>query len=52
MPKRFFQDEAGNSAVEYCLLMGLIAMAMTAAVTTLGTTLSSIFNWVATFFGG
>ena len=52
MPKRFFQDETGGSAVEYGLMLGLIALAITSAVTTLGTTLSSIFNWVATAFGG
>jgi len=48
MLKRFFLDEAGASAVEYCLLVALIAVVIVAAVQILGTTLSSTFNSAAT----
>jgi len=48
MLKRFFQDEAGASAVEYALLVALIAVVIVTAVQLLGTTLSSIYNSVAT----
>jgi len=51
MLKRFFLDEAGASAVEYGLLVALIAVVIIGAVTTLGTNLSSKFNSVATTIG-
>jgi len=51
MLKRFFQDEVGASAVEYCFLVMLIAVVIVTAVTTLGTTLSTKFNSVATSLG-
>jgi pilus assembly protein Flp/PilA len=51
MLKRFFQDEAGASAVEYGLLVALIAVVIITAVTTLGTNLSSKFDSVATSIG-
>jgi pilus assembly protein Flp/PilA len=51
MLKRFFLDEAGASAVEYGLLVALIAVVIITAVTTLGTNLSSKFNSVATTIG-
>jgi pilus assembly protein Flp/PilA len=44
MLKRFFQDEAGASAVEYGLLVALIAVVIIAAVTTLGTNLKTTFT--------
>jgi pilus assembly protein Flp/PilA len=47
MLKRFFQDEAGASAVEYGLLVALIAVVIITAVTTLGTNLSTTFSSVA-----
>ena len=47
MLKRFFLDEAGASAVEYGLLVALIAVVIIGAVTTLGTNLSTKFNSVA-----
>jgi pilus assembly protein Flp/PilA len=52
MIQKFFQDEAGASAVEYGLLVSLIAVAIVVAVTTLGTTLSSKFDEVNTKIGG
>jgi pilus assembly protein Flp/PilA len=45
--KKFFADETGASAVEYGLLVALIAVVITAAVTTLGTNLSTKFSDVA-----
>ena len=41
-------DDRGASAVEYGLLIILIAFVIIGAVTLLGTNLSSIFNAVAT----
>jgi pilus assembly protein Flp/PilA len=42
--KSFFKDESGASAVEYGLLVSLIAVAIIVAVTTLGTKLSATFT--------
>ncbi len=42
------RDDRGASAVEYGLLVFLIALVIIAAVTLLGKNLSSIFNAVAT----
>jgi pilus assembly protein Flp/PilA len=46
--KNFFKDEAGASAVEYGLLVALIAVVIITAVTMLGTTISGVFNNAAT----
>ncbi|MGO9176994.1 MAG: Flp family type IVb pilin [Desulfobaccales bacterium] len=43
----FFKDESGATAVEYGLMVALIAVVIITAVTTLGTNLSSKFNVVA-----
>ena len=48
MLKRFFQDVAGATAVEYVFLVALIALVIVAAATTLGSNLSSLFNSTAT----
>ncbi|MGH6987939.1 MAG: Flp family type IVb pilin [Caulobacteraceae bacterium] len=48
---RFMKDESGATAVEYGLIVALIAVVIIAAVTTLGTNLSSKFNNVATSIG-
>jgi len=45
---RFVNDESGATAVEYGLLIALIAVVIITAVTTLGTNLSAKFNSVAT----
>jgi pilus assembly protein Flp/PilA len=45
--KRFFQDESGASAVEYGLLVALIAVVIITAVSLLGTNLSAMFSGVA-----
>jgi len=43
----FFKDEEGATAVEYGLLVALIAVAIIAAVTLVGTNLRDLFNQVA-----
>ena len=49
--KNFFKDESGASAVEYGLLVTLIAVAIIAGATTLGTRLGGLFNSTATKLG-
>ncbi len=49
--KNFIRDEEGASAVEYGLLVALIAVAIIAAVTLLGTSLSTLFSNVAGTIG-
>ena len=43
----FIRDEEGASAIEYALLVALIALAITAGATTLGTKISAMFNAAA-----
>jgi pilus assembly protein Flp/PilA len=43
-----FDNEEGATAVEYGLMVSLIAVVIIAGVTLLGTTLQDIFNDVAT----
>jgi pilus assembly protein Flp/PilA len=50
--KNFFKDESGASAVEYGLLVALIAVVIITAVTLLGTNLNTTFNKAATTIGG
>ncbi len=45
--KNFFKDESGASAVEYGLLVALIAVVIIAAVSTLGTKLNATFQSAA-----
>jgi pilus assembly protein Flp/PilA len=49
--KNFFKDESGASAVEYGLLVALIAVIIIGAVSLLGTNLSTTFNSAATTIG-
>jgi pilus assembly protein Flp/PilA len=44
----FLRDEEGASAIEYALLVALIALAITAGATTLGTRIGGMFNSAAT----
>jgi pilus assembly protein Flp/PilA len=46
--KNFFKDESGASAVEYGLLVALVAVVIITAVQLLGTNLQSKFNEAAT----
>jgi pilus assembly protein Flp/PilA len=50
--KRFWNDESGATAVEYGLMVALIAVVIIAAVTLLGTNASTKFNDAATAIGG
>jgi len=45
--RNFFQDESGASAVEYGLLVALIAVAIIGAVTTLGGSIKTTFTTAA-----
>ncbi|MDD2904055.1 MAG: Flp family type IVb pilin [Syntrophales bacterium] len=45
--KNLFYEEEGATAVEYGLLVALIAVAIIAAVTTLGLNLSAMFDNIA-----
>ena len=44
----FFNDESGASAAEYAVLLTLVTVVLIAAVTTLGTAISSVFAKVST----
>jgi pilus assembly protein Flp/PilA len=49
--KNFFKDESGASAVEYGLLVALIAVIIIGAVSLLGQNLSTTLNTAATTIG-
>ena len=51
MVSKFLRDERGAAAVEYGLLIGLIAVAIITATTSLGSALSRIFTGVGTRLG-
>jgi pilus assembly protein Flp/PilA len=51
MIQKFYREEAGASAVEYGLLVSLIAVAIITAVTLLGGNLKTTFNNVAAEVG-
>ena len=44
--RRLISDESGATAIEYGLIAGLVAVAIIAALTFLGTTLSGLFQAV------
>ena len=44
---RFAQDESGATAIEYGLIAALIAVAIIAALTTLGSSLKTTFSSVS-----
>jgi pilus assembly protein Flp/PilA len=49
--KNFFKDESGATAVEYGLMVALIAVVIITAVTTLGSNLNAKFEEVGTAVG-
>jgi pilus assembly protein Flp/PilA len=49
--KNFLKDESGASAVEYGLLVTLIAVAIIGAVTALGGSLNTTFTAASTAIG-
>lgn len=44
---RFVKDESGATAIEYGLIAALIAVVLVAALTSMGTKLSTTFNVVS-----
>lgn len=48
----FFKDEEGATAVEYGLMVAMISVVIIAAVTLLGTNVSTKFDFVATTVQG
>lgn len=49
--RRFLRDEEGATAVEYALMVALIAVVIIAAVTLLGENVRDVFNAVANSIG-
>jgi len=45
---QFMKDESGATAIEYGLIVALIAVVIISAVTTVGTNLGTKFNAIAT----
>lgn len=45
--RKFVKDESGATAIEYGLIAALIAVALIAALETMGGSLSNMFNGVA-----
>lgn len=50
--KTFAADRKGVTAIEYGLIAGLIAVAIIAAITLLGTSLSNLFTTINTKVSG
>ncbi len=50
--RKFMQDESGASAVEYGLLVALIAVVIIGAVTALGQSIRDMFTNVQTHISG
>ena len=49
--KRFVRDERGANALEYALVMILVAMAIVGGAGVLGTNINSLFNKTGTAIG-
>jgi pilus assembly protein Flp/PilA len=53
---RFFRklrkDENGATAIEYGLIAGLISVVIITAVSTVGSQLEAVFNYIGTTLGG
>jgi pilus assembly protein Flp/PilA len=50
--KRILSDEQGATAIEYGLIASLIAVAIIAGATALGTSLNSVFQGISTAITG
>lgn len=48
MLTRFMKDESGATAIEYGLIASLIAVAIVAILTTVGSSLTNVFTKVST----
>lgn len=46
--KNFWNDEEGATAIEYGLIAGLIAVALVATLTLMGTSLGALFTRITT----
>ncbi len=46
MLNRIFEDQSGATAIEYCLIAALVSVAAIGVLTSLGTSLGSVFNTV------
>jgi len=49
---KLLRDETGATAIEYGLIAALISVVIIAAVTLVGSNLSSVFNAIATALSG
>jgi pilus assembly protein Flp/PilA len=47
---RFLKDDGGATAIEYALIAGFLSIAITAAVTSIGTKLDTTFTTVSNGF--
>lgn len=45
---KFVTDESGQDLIEYALIAGLISLVAVATMTTIGTTVGSIFTTIST----
>lgn len=45
--RRFLKNAEGATAIEYCMIAGLIAIAVVSGVTTIGTKLNRFFTGVS-----
>ncbi len=50
--KAFAADESGATAIEYGLIAALIAVVLVATLTAIGTSLNSLFTFVASKLSG
>jgi len=50
--KRFFHEEKAATAIEYCLIASLIAVAIIAGASALGTSLNSTFQAISSDISG
>ena len=50
--KRFENDQAGVTAIEYGLIAGLIAVVIIAVLTTTGQSLNTLFTTISTALAG
>lgn len=49
---RFVKSESGATAIEYGLIAALVSVVIIAAITTMGSNLTGVFNSIATSLGG
>jgi pilus assembly protein Flp/PilA len=50
--KQFINDDGGADLIEYALLAGLISLAAVAALGTVGTSITGLFNKISTKLDG